>query len=183
MFLRLILAAAVLYSTVVCMVWLLAGGEIALLFLVGFGLVWLFDGLGHAPIIAVPTLAALLSFVLTLKFSVDRAVWLSAIAGLLPIIVFFGMAEVISYGAMRLSFWGLEQGFCMFGRQTFTASLIDFLEKTDFLFGDSFRFHHHAHAVLSDQTLLIWSYSELSFVANETGYPDHHKLPATCLSL
>lgn len=83
---------------------------------------------------------------------------------------------------MRISFLGLEEGACMFDRQTFTASLLDLIEAFDFLFGDTFRSQHHALVVLPNEHLMMWSYAELSFVDIETNYSGQWQIPQECVS-
>ena len=181
MSLRFLLAALSLHCAVCAIVLLCAGGVDASLFLVGFGYLWFLQGLGHVPILIIPAAIAFVCFVLLLVYSVERPRVFLLFVGLFPIVVFLGVSEVFTFGAMRISVLGLGQDACMFDRQTFTASLLDFVKNADFLFGDTLRYQHHALVVLPNENLMMWSYGELSFVDYQTSYSGQQQVPQECM--
>lgn len=180
MFLRFLLAALSLHCTICALAFLIAGWN-AIPFFVGFAYLWFFEGLWHVPILIAPAVAAFVCFALTLVYTANRPRVFLLLAGLVPIVVFLGLSEIVTFGAMHISLLGLEQGACMFDRQSFTASLIDIARNIDFLFGDIFRFQNHAQVVLSNENLMIWSYSDLSFVNYDPDYNVQQIVPQRCV--
>lgn len=178
-FLRAILT---LHFTICATVFLIAGPLVALLFLVGFGYLWFFEGLAHVPILIIPAALALFVFFRLTIYVANKDSGFSVLAGLSPIVVFLVLAEVISYAAMRISFAGLENAACIFQDQSFTASLLQLIADADFLFGDTIRVNQHANAALSDESVLLWSYSELSFVSYEVRPGTEQRIPKRCFS-
>lgn len=182
MLLRFLLAALSLHCAICAIVLLWAGGLEASLFLVGFGYLWFLEGLGHVPILIIPAVIALVFFVVLLIYSVERPRAFLLFVGLFPIVVFLGISEVFTFGAMRFSLLGFERDACMFDRQTFTASLLDFVKNADFLFSDTLRNQHHALVVLPNEKLMMWSYVELSFVDYQTNFSGQQQIPQECVS-
>ncbi len=181
MLLRFLLAALSLHCTICVLTFLIAGGN-AIPFFVGFTYLWFFEGLWHVPVLIAPAVAAFVCFVLTLVYTANRPRVFLLLAGLIPVVVFIGLSEVAAFGAMRLSFLTLEQGACMYGSKTFTASLIDLVKNIDFLFGDTIRLQNHAHVAFPDGRLMIWSYSELSFVDYQADYYTRQIISQKCFS-
>jgi len=177
---RFLLAVLSLHCTI-CALALLVAGSNALPFFVGFAYLWFIQGLAHVPVLIAPALAALVCFVIVLVYTANRPRVFLLLAGLVPIVVFLGLSEIVVFGAMHISFLGLEQVECMFDRQSFTASLFDIARNIDFLFGDIFRFQNHAQVVLSNENLMIWSYSELSFVNYDPDYNVQQIVPQRCV--
>ncbi|NPD20438.1 hypothetical protein [Alterinioella nitratireducens] len=178
-----LLALLSFHLAIVLGAFIVADGEMAILFLLGIGYIWVLNAVAHIPFLIVPSIAALAAFAAMLCLARTRH-WSFGIAtGIAPIMVFVLIAEISTLAAMRIARAGLDAPTCLYGVQSFTSSTADLFANLEPLWGDTRRYRHHAHLALPDERLMMWSYSEMSFVTFEPSPFDVDHVPPDCADL
>lgn len=179
MLIRFLIAILAFHLMVSFSLFLFAGPIPAVFALTGLGYVWVFNVLNHVPILFISATGALVIFMVSLSYARKKQKNFAIVSGIVPIIAFFCLSEVIITAAMRISLSNIGEETCIFDVQSFTSSSFDILKSVD-LFENYRRSSHHAHAALSGKRVMIWSYKEMSFVNDENNL---HRIPPKCQPL
>lgn len=179
MLIRLLIATLASHLMVSLGVFLFAGPFPAVYVFIGIVYVQVFN---HVPILLISATGALVIFILSLRYARKKQKSFAIVYGIVPIIAFFCLSEVIKTAAMRISLRNIGEETCIYGVQSFTSSSFDILKSAS-LFENLPRSSHHAHVALSGKRVMIWSYKEMSFVTDETGESNSHRIPPKCRPL
>ena len=158
-------------TTLAFVSYLYDGWETALIVFSGIGYVVFLSELKTVPILLVPMTATILCFAMLVAVNRRKSKNASIITGVVPIVIFFAMAEGLTVISMQVKLRDIDDEVCQFDARSFTAAAYEIFNNSILFWNPSHS--HHAHVALSGQRVMIWSYREMDFVLGE---PELHPL-------
>jgi hypothetical protein len=180
MFSRLLIAALSLHLTSALIVAIGAGVVPALAFVAGLAYLFAFNVVNVVPFLFIPAMAAVAFSMVAIRLTRHKPRWTAALVGAVSVFVFIVIAELGTAIAMRVTLQAMDEPACMFGTRTFMSSAFSYLKAADLLFGDVFRYEHHAHIALPGERLAIWSYIAMAFLPYDLGPIIVQDVPPIC---
>jgi hypothetical protein len=176
---RIFFALLILHLSACLVVFLTGGFTFALILMIGQGYADLLKLIDSNPIVQFSAASAACTFLVLLFWPFGARRIPVGLVGVLPIVEFFAAGEVATRTAMHVARKEHGADACLFGVRLFTFSALGTTARVQLFSSPSAR-HHHAHIVLSNGTVLIWSYLAMDFVEMRPGTAIYQSIYGRC---